>query len=50
MYQEDDNSKIKICGISCCIFIGIIFMSACWDTVEPTQYALICNSISKNCD
>jgi len=39
---------VKSAGIGCGIFFLIILLIICWDTVEPTEWGLKYNSISKN--
>lgn len=30
--------------------ISIILFACSWDTIEPVEWGILCNSISKNCD
>ena len=42
--------SIKIYGIGCGVFFLIIILMLSWDTVEPTEWGLKYNSITKNID
>lgn len=51
-----DNFNANQKGVCCLIcilvvlIISIILFALSWDTVEPTEWALKCSSISKSCD
>ncbi len=37
----------------CCICVSVfalVFLIMSWDTVEPTEYGLICSKLTKTCD
>ena len=35
--------------IAIILVISIILFAVSWDTIEPVEWGLLCNSISKNC-
>jgi len=48
--DADTLRTVKSAGICCGVFFLIILLIVCWDTVEPTEWGLKYNSISKNID
>ena len=52
MCELDGDNKTNLC-ICCTVtasILIIILIASCWDTVEPTEFGLKCNSISKTCN
>jgi len=47
--MENEVKAGVFCGGGCLLLL-LLLLAICWDPVEPTQYALIYNSISKNVD
>mmetsp|Transcript_46802 Transcript_46802/g.54245 ORF Transcript_46802/g.54245 Transcript_46802/m.54245 type:complete len:309 (-) Transcript_46802:187-1113(-) len=48
--DSEDRTKAGICCGSCVAFIGILLFAISWGAVEPTEWGLKYNSISKNID
>jgi len=48
--DQDTKEKLQICCGGCCLFIIIILLAFSWDTVEPTEWGLKYNTLTKNID
>jgi hypothetical protein len=46
--DAESIQTLKSAGIGCGVFFLIILLIICWDTVEPTEWGLKYNSLSKN--
>ena len=49
MDQEAKEKCMTFCG-GCCLFFLVIVLAFSWGTVEPTEWGLKYNSISKDID
>ena len=46
-----NNRTAKYIGVGgIVLFLGIILLAFSWDTVEPIEFGLKCNSITKSCN
>ena len=46
--MEQKTACYLIC-LGVILMISIILFALSWDTIEPVEWGLLCNSISKNC-
>ena len=48
--DSEDRQKAGVFCSSCLSFVGILLFAISWSSVEPTEWGLKYNSISKNID
>lgn len=45
----ENNSPVLYCG-GCCLFLLVIILAFSWGTVEPNEWGLKYNSVTKSID
>lgn len=48
--DREDKQKATICCCACVSFVSIFLFAIAWGSIEPTEWGLKYNSISKNID
>lgn len=46
----DDKYKCPLMTVGIVLVVSIVLFACSWDTVEPTEYGLVYNSLSKSVD